>query len=317
MKADGRQWMDSAILIRTADIADIAETPQASKASQLRIGVGATLVRHSNASSEVAETHAKAAGVLKALSGSGVRSGSVAYRAPRMAHHPSVETALRRRNETIARFWLEDAQSRLAPHPQLQGRRAVIVDAEDTFTAMLANQLSAIGLDVDVVRFDKHIRMNDYDLAVMGPGPGDPRDKNHPRMSRMFSVIDGLLAHRKPFFAVCLSHQLLCRRLGLELRRRDVPNQGTQSEIDLFATPRRVGFYNSFAAFVGADRFVSPDVGHVLVSRNPVSGEVHALKGPHFASVQFHVESVLTQDAQAIYAELLSPLMTSKELLYA
>ncbi|WP_282690561.1 chorismate-binding protein, partial [Streptomyces sp. CC216C] len=61
--ANGAQTLDSPILIRTADIA-----PDGS----LKVPVGATLVRHSDPAGEVAETHAKAAGVLAAL---GVRPG--------------------------------------------------------------------------------------------------------------------------------------------------------------------------------------------------------------------------------------------------
>ncbi|HEU4672475.1 MAG TPA: chorismate-binding protein, partial [Candidatus Limnocylindrales bacterium] len=55
---DGRQTLDSSILIRTADI---------DRAGRARMGVGATLVRHSDPMSEVAETRAKAAGLLAAL----------------------------------------------------------------------------------------------------------------------------------------------------------------------------------------------------------------------------------------------------------
>jgi phenazine biosynthesis protein phzE len=34
-------------------------------------------------------------------------------------------------------------------------------------------------------------------------------------------------------------------------------------------------------------------------------GEVHALRGPHFTSVQFHAESVLTRDGERIIGDLL------------
>ncbi|ELP62521.1 chorismate binding enzyme [Streptomyces turgidiscabies Car8] len=54
----GAQTLDSPILIRTADIAPDG---------RLRVPVGATLVRGSDPAGEVAETHAKAAGVLAAL----------------------------------------------------------------------------------------------------------------------------------------------------------------------------------------------------------------------------------------------------------
>lgn len=66
----GAQTLDSPILIRTAEI---------SADGELRVPVGATLVRHSDPEGEVAETHAKAAGVLTAL---GVRPGRPRRRRP-------------------------------------------------------------------------------------------------------------------------------------------------------------------------------------------------------------------------------------------
>ncbi|NEE57612.1 phenazine-specific anthranilate synthase component I, partial [Streptomyces sp. SID8455] len=59
-------------------------------------GVGATLVRHSDPASEVAETWAKAAGLRAALQGGPVAS---------LASHPRVVAALAERNESIAGFW--------------------------------------------------------------------------------------------------------------------------------------------------------------------------------------------------------------------
>ena len=62
-EADNSRVMDSAILIRTADIT----TSDDGQTGKMKVSVGATLVRHSDAQSEVAETHTKAAGVLSAL----------------------------------------------------------------------------------------------------------------------------------------------------------------------------------------------------------------------------------------------------------
>ncbi len=47
---------------------------------------------------------------------------------------------------------------------------------------------------------------------------------------------------------MCLSHQVLSLCLGLDLQRRQEPNQGVQKQIDLFGAAERVGFYNTFAA---------------------------------------------------------------------
>ena len=298
----GARTMDSAILIRTADIS----TSDLDDSGHVEVGVGATLVRHSDPDAEVAETRTKAAGLLSALGAD-----------ERLDEHPLIQEALARRNATIARFWLSDTYSRARPQPVLSGRRALIIDAEDTFSSMLAHQLRAIGLTVQLTRFDAPHRFDDHDLVILGPGPGDPRDADHPRMAHLNSAIEHLLSRRIPFLAVCLSHQLLCRHLGLRLRRRDIPNQGTQREIDLFGSQERVGFYNSYVACARAEQLECPGVGEVKVSLDAGTGEVHALRGPHFSSVQFHLESVLTQDGERILGEVLAPLTKTEEVLNA
>jgi len=299
---NGAHTLDSAILIRTADIS----TSDHDDSGHLEVGVGATLVRRSDPAAEVAETRTKAAGLLSALSAD-----------ERLDEHPLIQEALGRRNASIARFWLSDADSRTQPQPVLSGRRALIVDAEDTFSSMLAHQLRAIGLTVQLTLFDASHHFDDYDLVVLGPGPGDPRQADHPRMAHLTAAIEHLLSRRIPFLAVCLSHQLLCRHLGLRLMRRDVPNQGTQREIDLFGSRERVGFYNSYVAWAGAEKFEHPGVGEVRVSLDAGTGEVHALRGPHFSSVQFHLESVLTQEGERVLGELLAPLTKTEEVLNA
>ncbi|MDT0447167.1 anthranilate synthase family protein [Streptomyces johnsoniae] len=286
----GAHTMDSSIVIRTADI---------DGDGHLDIGVGATLVRHSDPASEVAETRAKAAALLAALDGG---------RPARFAGHPGVEAALAERNATVAGFWLAGEGAAVPAYPALAGRTALVVDAEDTFTSMLGHQLRSLGLSVTVRRFDEPYAFDDHDLVVLGPGPGDPRATWHPKIAHLHAAVGALLAARRPFLAVCLSHQVLGLRLGFDLIRREVPNQGAQREIDFFGARRRVGFYNTFAARWDEDKAECPGVGAVEVSRDRTTGEVHALRGPHFASVQFHAESVLTQDGVRILAGLLTDL---------
>ncbi|MGH3887038.1 MAG: anthranilate synthase family protein [Pseudonocardiaceae bacterium] len=289
----GDRTLDSSIIIRTADI---------DSGGRVRIGVGATLVRHSNPESEAAETQAKAAGLLAALNaGEPVRFGS----------HPSIRAALEQRNTTIAGFWLADHRARARPEPSLAGRRVLVVDAEDTFTSMIDHQIRSMGLSVTVRRFDMPYAFDGYDLVVMGPGPGDPRETGHPKIAHLRSAISTLLAEQRPFLAVCLSHQVLSMQLGFNLIRRTVPNQGAQREIDLFGVRERVGFYNTFAARSREDKVDCDGVGVVEVSRDVETGEVHALRGPHFASMQFHAESVLTQDGVRIAGTLMKGILSN------
>ncbi|MDQ0757378.1 anthranilate synthase family protein [Streptomyces canus] len=287
----GERVMDSAILIRTADIGP---------GGRIGIGVGATIVRHSDPASEAAETRAKAAALVAALDGG---------RRERFADHPGVRRALGLRNDAIAGFWLSDAAARASAWPGLAGRDVLVVDAEDTFTSMLDQQLRALGLRVTVRRFDEDYAFEGHDLVVMGPGPGDPRDTAHPKMRHLQTAVGTLLSARRPFLAVCLSHQVLGLGLGLPLRRREVPNQGVQKEIDLFGAAERVGFYNTFALVGESDEFSAGGLGPVRVSRDRFTGEVHALRGPWFASMQFHPESVLTKDGPRIVGTTLAGLL--------
>lgn len=297
----GEQTLDSAILIRTADI---------DAGGRVRIGVGSTLVRHSWPADEVAETRAKAQGVLSALEGGAAASRPT--RASPLAAHPRVRAALERRNDTLAGFWLRgtggapSAEEGPSGTAGLAGSSVLVVDMEDTFTAMIAHQLRSLGLRVTVRRFDEPYRFAAHDLTVLGPGPGDPADCGDPRIERLRHAVHTLLRESRPFVAVCLSHQVLSLRLGLSIVRREVPNQGVQQEIGLFGRRARVGLYNTYAAHSPADTVSVEGVGSVEVARDEVTGEVHALRGPHFASMQFHAESMLTQDGPRLLARALS-----------
>ncbi|WP_062207882.1 anthranilate synthase family protein [Streptomyces sp. NBRC 109706] len=291
--ATGGRTLDSSILIRTADI---------DATGRMGIGVGATLVRHSDPDAEVAETLAKASGLLAALG---------EHEPTRFGSHPSVSAALDRRNETISRFWLHGPDHGDEPGRLLAGRDVLVVDAEDTFTAMIAHQVRSLGCEVTVRRFDEPYDVSAHQLVIVGPGPGDPAESGHPKIRRLRTTIAQLLAERRPFLAVCLSHQVLCALLGLPLRRRPAPNQGVQREIDWFGRPERVGFYNTFAAHADQDLLAHPPHGTIEISRDPATGEVHGLRAGGFASTQFHAESVLTQNGPRLIASLLEGLAAS------
>ncbi|MET9092536.1 anthranilate synthase family protein [Streptomyces cyaneofuscatus] len=296
--ANGAQTLDSPILIRTADIA-----PDGS----LEVPVGATLVRHSDPESEVAETHAKAAGVLAAL---GVRPGRPEAEAgrPLLAADPRVQAALGDRRGSLAPFWLR-MQERTR---ELTGH-ALVVDGEDTFTAMLAHLLRSSGLEVSVRRFDepglREVVRAHRGPVVLGPGPGNPGDLADPKMRLLRELAAGLVReHRYGLLGVCLGHELIAAELGMEIVRKAVPYQGAQTRIELFGRPETVGFYNSFTARCDSPAAAELAAHGIEVSRDEESGELHALRGPGFASVQFHPESVLTVRGSAIVTELLAGL---------
>ncbi|WP_375384865.1 chorismate-binding protein [uncultured Microbacterium sp.] len=297
--------LDAPILIRTAYLQD----------GRLRVPVGATLVRHSDPYGEVGETHGKAAGVLGAIGAvardaAGAASSAADPDAPapsgRLADDPAIAALLESRNARLAAFWL-NPQDAEAGGP-LEGRSAIVVDAEDRFTTMLAHQLRHLGLKVAIVPWNEVAdeQIDDAELVVCGPGPGDPREVGSARMRRMRQIVSQRREAGRPLLAVCLSHQILADSLGIELAPLAAPHQGLQRTVDVFDVPASIGFYNTFTARVPAG---TTRVGVAEVAADE-SGDVYALRGPGFASVQGHLESILSRDGMTTLERLVTHALT-------
>ena len=290
-RADGGHDLDAPILIRTAYVVD----------GRLRVPVGATLVRHSDPYGEVGETHGKAAGVLGAIGAiprDTVVTTALDEDAPAptrrpLSEDPAIGELLASRNARLAAFWL-NPQGDPGRGP-LAGRTALVVDAEDRFTTMLAHQLRHLGFDVTIAHWSEATpdAVRAADLVVSGPGPGDPRDADSDRIARLREVVGARLDAGSPLLAVCLSHQVLADRIGIDLAPLASPHQGLQKTVDVFGAEASIGFYNTFTARVapGTDR-----VGATDIAADPVTGDVYALRGPGYASVQGHLESILSRD---------------------
>ncbi|MBU2849945.1 anthranilate synthase family protein [Acidithiobacillus ferrivorans] len=272
--------LDSAILIRTAEI---------SAGGKMEAGVGATLVRDSDPMSEVRETAAKATAIQRAMDVSSLGN---------LARQASVIQPLDKRNERLSAFWL--GQVSPAHQPYTEGPTIVILDNEDNFTSMMEYQLRELGLKVQV-RLYSSIEQIDHhvELLIVGPGPGDPRKLEDSRVKTSRRIIMNAMELNQPFIAICFGHQVLCSLLGLSLARLSPPNQGLQKQIPIFGKMETVGFYNTFVAISETDHIDSSS-DRVQVYRDPVTKEVHGLKGPNFCSMQFHPESILTKDGARI-----------------
>ena len=298
--AEGGHMVDSPIVIRTADV-DLD--------GRLTVTAGATLVRDSEAAYEVAETHAKAGGILSAFGlvpPAPVPSTNVAE----LVNDEDVLLALNARNQRLSRFWLTD-QAGAPPDPALRGRRVVILDGEDDFVKMLRHVLRVQGLESEVVRHEALTddgvltsALDRADLVIVGPGPGDPRNGADPKMATLRSAVARLLERGQPFLAVCLGHQALCHELGLDLGFKDIVFQGTQSPVGIGGRTERVGFYNTFVARAAGGL---PD--GVEVEADPATGDVHLVRGPHYRGIQFHAESILTENGYDLLHDLVRELL--------
>ena len=73
----------------------------------------------------------------------------------------------------------------------------------------------------------------------------------------------------------------------------DRPHQGLQKTVDMFGEPASIGFYNTFTARIAPG---DADAGPAVIAADATTGDVSALHGPRFASVQGHLESILSRD---------------------
>ena len=227
--AQGHPTADSPIVIRSADV---------SPAGELRVTAGATLVRDSDPDYEVAETHAKAGGILSAFGLVPAASGAPESVAE-LTRDEDVLIALASRNQRLSRFWLTD-QSGAAPLRGAQGP----VGGRARRRGRLREHA-----EPRVLR----ARHDDDGGAPRGlparrprrPRPGRRRSRAratrataaHPKIAAYRHAVDALLASDQPFLAVCLGHQVLCDRLGIPLAYKDIVFQGTQSPVDLVRAP--------------------------------------------------------------------------------
>jgi len=295
----GAPRLDAPILIRTADV-DLE--------GNLVVTAGATLVRDSDAEYETNETWAKASGILSAF-------GLVESAPPAVegfdafTREDDVLIALGSRNQRLSQFWLSD-QSGTPQVPALAGKRVVVLDGEDDFVNMLSHVFGVMGMTTDVVRHDEwtETALDGHDLVVVGPGPGDPRDGDDPKIANLRAATARLLDRRQPFLAICLGHQTLCHQLGLDLAYKDIVFQGTQSALPVLDRTETVGFYNTFVGRVPASGLPEG----VTVQTDPESGDIHLVAGPHYRGIQFHAESILTQNGYAILRDLVEAVLTDR-----
>jgi phenazine biosynthesis protein phzE len=160
---------------------------------------------------------------------------------------------------------------------------------------------------VKIISYDQYdFGLDQSDLVIIGPGPGNPNDQNQPKMLKLLQICQLLLKAQKPLFCICLGHQILCKELGFKVLQKKIPLQGVQKLVTLWGKKEYVGFYNAFAA-----HYKSND--HDLeIEYEADTNEIYALRGSNYMSVQFHPESILTTNGFAIIDNILNRLLLGR-----
>jgi anthranilate synthase/aminodeoxychorismate synthase-like glutamine amidotransferase len=176
--------------------------------------------------------------------------------------------------------------------------RILLIDHEDSFVHNLEQAMQVVGADVRCVRCTTPVRevvRIDPDGIVLSPGPGHPSDRRITGLAR--DLLDRWQSER-PFFGVCLGHQLIGEHFGARVVHAAAPVHGELGRVDhdqrgIFEgvpTPFSGARYHSLVVDPGsvpADLEISARGGH---------GIVMGLRHRRFPveSVQFHPESYLT-----------------------
>lgn len=186
--------------------------------------------------------------------------------------------------------------------------RLLLVDNYDSFTYNLAQAFWVAGAEVHVVRNDAidvaGALAYDPTHVCISPGPGRPEDAGAAP-----DILRAMLP-RTPLLGVCLGHQMLVHVLGGKVVRAPRLMHGKASDAlhdrqGLFTglpDPMQVGRYHSLCA----DPDTLPDV--LKVTARTAEGEIMGVRHrelPAFG-VQFHPESVLTPDGDALLRNFLA-----------
>ena len=183
----------------------------------------------------------------------------------------------------------------------------LVLDNYDSFTYNLVQYLGELGADVEAVRNDRatvdELLERNYDRCVISPGPCTPDEAGI-----SLEAVARLPEEGVPTLGVCLGHQALAQAFGGRVTLHPpVHGKATTIQHDqrtIFAglpTPLTVGRYHSLV--------VHPELPDCLEASAHGDGVLMALRHRHLPAegVQFHPESILTDEGKRLLANFLAP----------
>lgn len=188
--------------------------------------------------------------------------------------------------------------------------RILVVDNYDSFVYTIVGYVKTLGATVTVVRNDAIDPstpgvIDDYDGVLISPGPGAPSESGASE-----NMIRLCAAQNKPMFGVCLGMQALAEVFGATVSHAPTIMHGKTSLVEHIDDEIFEGVANPMVATRYHSLAVEPEsVPDDLVVTAWTQGD-HIVQGikhrskPMYA-VQFHPESVMTQDGYRLLANWL------------
>jgi anthranilate synthase/aminodeoxychorismate synthase-like glutamine amidotransferase len=184
--------------------------------------------------------------------------------------------------------------------------RVLVLDNYDSFTYNLVQYVGELGADIEVVRNDRatveDLLIRGYDRVIVSPGPCTPDDAGI-----SLEAVRRFPEARIPTLGVCLCHQALVQAWGgTVVTHHPVHGKTTMIQHDgrtIFRglkAPLEVGRYHSLIAH--------PELPPALELSASAEGVVMAVRHRELPAegVQFHPESVLTEQGRELLANFLA-----------
>lgn len=185
--------------------------------------------------------------------------------------------------------------------------KLLLLDNFDSFVYNVYQYLRELGHDVDVVRNNEitleKIRDRRYNSIIISPGPGNPANENE------FGVCSKVILElgvETPVLGVCLGHQGIVSSFGGRVIRAKKPMHGKISLIShdgkgIFIgirNPLRVMRYHSL---IGEEESLPDCLEIIAKSEDDLAIMAVKHKTLRIYGVQFHPESILTEDGKKIF----------------
>lgn len=154
----------------------------------------------------------------------------------------------------------------------------------------IVDSLTKRGAKVRVVPYGtpySRIEELNPDGVIVSPGPGDPA-----KLDDGLDVVRSLIADRRPYFGICLGHQLLARAIGAETDKLKFGHRGGNQPVMDERNGRVTMTAQNHSYQVDGDSIPTQD-GWMVALRNLNDGSVEGLTHSEIPalSVQFHPEA--------------------------
>ena len=201
--------------------------------------------------------------------------------------------------------------ARAGTEAEQRAARILVIDNYDSFVFTIVGYLQQMGAATTVVRNDEvpedaagAVDLAGFDGVLVSPGPGSPSTAG-----RSLDVIGRCAAQRLPMLGVCLGHQALGQFFGARVDHAPQLMHGRTSEVTHEGRSVFAGAPSPMTATRYHSLTVVPETipEELAVTARTADGMVMGLAHRELPlhGVQFHPESVLTENGHLMLARFL------------